>query len=132
MAETDFTPEQLRRRLAYATLFAAVLLTPALWLLGGNLVGDFVAGVWLGTLAAFVMVAGPMLLPDQPMLSRGLVVAAGIIVGGSVLWISPVGNTGDSARTESAAPVIAFGVGAIIAHASWVGQIKRLGRQSGD
>lgn len=131
MTETSFTPEQLRRRLAYATLFAAAILTPALWVLGGNLVGDFVAGVWLGTLGAFVMVAGPLLLPDKPMLSRGLVVGAGIVVGGTVLWLSPIGSAGDQAQ-QSAAPVIAFGAGAIIAHASWVGQIKKLSRQAGD
>lgn len=131
MAETDFTPEQLRRRLAYATLFAAAILTPALWVLGGNLVGDFVAGVWLGTLAAFVMVAGPLLVPDKPMLSRGLVVGTGLIVGATVLWLSPIGSATEAAK-QSAAPVIAFGAGAIIAHASWVGQIKRLSRQSGE
>ena len=131
MTENTLTPEQLRRRLAYATLFAAVILTPALWLVGGNLAGDFIAGVWLGTLAAFIMVAGPLLLPDRPGLSRGLAVAAGVVVAGAVLWLSPVGDAAGSERTESAAPVIAFGAGAVIAHASWVGQIRRLSRQSG-
>lgn len=45
MTENTLTPEQLRRRLAYATLSAAVILTPSLWPVGGNLAGDMQVSV---------------------------------------------------------------------------------------
>lgn len=116
---------RMRKRLAVATLIAAALVTPTLWLAAGSLAGDFLAGVWLGTLAAFVMVAGPIAAPDKPLVSRFLVIGGVMFVGGPILLLSPVGD--DTSGGNGA--LIAFVIGALLAHASWASQINRVNRR---
>ncbi len=121
---------QMRRRLAAATLCAAALITPVMWLTAGGLVGDFLTGVWVGTLAAFIMVAGPLAVPTRPALSRAVVSVVVMTVGGVTIWLIRDGFQTQS--TSGAAPLIVFGVGAVVAHASWSAQISRLSRQAAD
>ncbi|WP_018717140.1 hypothetical protein [Arhodomonas aquaeolei] len=119
----------LRRRLAAGTLLAAVLVAPVMGFTAGTLPGDFLAGVWVGTLAAFIMLAGPLALPDSPALSRAVVTVPTLAVGGVALWLLR------GARPEHAegalAPLLVFGLGAVLAHASWSIQINRAARRHG-
>lgn len=119
----------LRRRLALGTLFAAAVVAPLIWLTAGDIVGDFIAGVWVGTLAAFTMVAGPLALPGRPTLSRVSVTLATVAIGGLGLWLLRGGLGPEHAGGAGAAPLIMFGVGAIAAHASWTVQINRAARR---
>ncbi len=117
---------QLRKRLAQSILIAAALLTPTLWIPAGSLVGDFLNGVWLGTLAAFVAVAGPLAAPAKPLVSRFLVVVGVLAIGAAIVWLSPSGfGVGGGAGKEGVG-LIAFVVGALAGHASWTLQINRL------
>ncbi|MDZ7809487.1 MAG: hypothetical protein U5L11_04195 [Arhodomonas sp.] len=123
--ESNASARALRMRLASGTLIGAAVVAPVMWLTAGTLPGDFVAGVWVGTLAAFIMVAGPLPLPERPGTSRALVTVVTVVVGIFGLWLLRGGLGQEGAGGSGMAPLLAFGVGAILAHWSWSVQINR-------
>ncbi|WP_435104579.1 hypothetical protein [Arhodomonas sp. AD133] len=129
-SRSEIDSREMRKRLAGATLCAAALITPIMWLTAGGLVGDFLTGVWVGTLAAFIMVAGPLAVPARPALSRAVVSVVVMTVGALTIWLIRDGLA--SPQSGGPAPLIVFGVGAVVAHASWSAQISRLSRQAAD
>lgn len=117
---------RLRTKLAASALVAAAILTPTLWLAAGNVIGDFLIGVWLGTLAAFISIGGPLLVPQRPQLSRVLVVVGVLAVAIGLVYVSPSGFGHGPERAMEGVSLIVFVVGALAGHASWTLQINRL------